>query len=207
MKKLIVMALLGAMILPSMAQEFRVGATAGVNVNAPSGDDTGLTGFNVGVKGELGLPQATEGWFMDFSALLSSHGWKSTGYYDNITGTSLQWEATPYYLSIPVHVGYKFNCSDNLKLFASVGPYASIGLFGKETVTATLAGKSTTSTASNNVFADKAHERFDWGLGLRFGAELYEHWQLSVGYDWGMKDTNKAGMRNRTLSVSCAYVF
>ena len=60
MKKLIVMALLGAMALNSMAQEFKVGATAGVNVNAPSGDDTGLTGFNVGVKGELGLPQATE---------------------------------------------------------------------------------------------------------------------------------------------------
>lgn len=207
MKKLIVMALLGAMVLPSMAQEFKVGATAGVNVNAPSGDDTGLTGFNVGVKGELGLPQATERWFMDFSALLSSHGWKSMGYYDNTTGTSLQWKTTPYYLSVPVHVGYKFSCSDNLKFFAAVGPYASIGLFGKETMTTTLAGKSTTSTVSNNVFADKAHERFDWGLGFRVGAELYENWQLSVGYDWGMKDTNKTGVRNRTLSVSCAYVF
>lgn len=123
MKKLIVMALLGAMILPSMAQEFRVGATAGVNVNSPSGDDTGLIGFNVGVKGELGLPQASEGWFMDFSALLSSHGWKSVAYYDKATATSLQWKATPYYLSIPVHVGYKFRCSDKLKLFVSAGPY------------------------------------------------------------------------------------
>lgn len=207
MKKLIVMALLGAMVLPSMAQEFRVGATAGVNVNAPSGDDTGLIGFNVGVKGELGLPQASEGWFMDFSALLSSHGWKSVAYYDKATATSLQWKATPYYLSIPVHVGYKFRCSDKLKLFVSAGPYAGIGLFGKETLTSTLAGKSTTSTASNNIFADNVHERFDWGLGCRLGAELYGHWQLSVGYDWGMKDTNKKNMRYRTLSISSVYVF
>ena len=207
MKKLIVMALLGAMILPSMAQEFRVGATAGVNVNSPSGDDTGLIGFNVGVKGELGLLQASEGWFMDFSALLSSHGWKSVAYYDKATATSLQWKATPYYLSIPVHVGYKFRCSDKLKLFVSAGPYAGIGLFGKKTLTSTLAGKSTTSTASNNIFADNVHERFDWGLGCRLGAELYGHWQLSVGYDWGMKDTNKKNMRYRTLSISSVYVF
>ena len=207
MKKLIVMALLGAMILPSMAQEFRVGATAGVNVNSPSGDDTGLIGFNVGVKGELGLLQASEGWFMDFSALLSSHGWKSVAYYDKATATSLQWKATPYYLSIPVHVGYKFRCSDKLKFFVSAGPYAGIGLFGKETLTSTLAGKSTTSTASNNIFADNVHERFDWGLGCRLGAELYGHWQLSVGYDWGMKDTNKKNMRYRTLSISSVYVF
>lgn len=207
MKKLIVMALLGAMVLPSMAQEFRVGATAGVNVNSPSGDDTGLIGFNVGIKGELGLPQASEGWFMDFSALLSSHGWKSVAYYDKATATSLQWKATPYYLSIPVHVGYKFRCSDKLKLFVSAGPYAGIGLFGKETLTSTLAGKSTTSTVSNNIFADNVHERFDWGLGCRLGAELYGHWQLSVGYDWGMKDTNKKNMRYRTLSISSVYVF
>lgn len=207
MKKIFFMILLGAMVLPSMAQEFRVGATAGVNVNSPSGDDTGLIGFNVGVKGELGLLQASEGWFMDFSALLSSHGWKSVAYYDKATATSLQWKATPYYLSIPVHVGYKFRCSDKLKLFVSAGPYAGIGLFGKETQASTLAGKSTTSTASNNIFADNVHERFDWGLGCRLGAELYGHWQLSVGYDWGMKDTNKKNMRYRTLSISSVYVF
>lgn len=207
MKKIFFMILLGAMVLPSMAQEFRVGATAGVNVNSPSGDDTGLIGFNVGVKGELGLLQASEGWFMDFSALLSSHGWKSVAYYDKATATSLQWKATPYYLSIPVHVGYKFRCSDKLKLFVSAGPYAGIGLFCKETLTSTLAGKSTTSTVSNNIFADNVHERFDWGLGCRLGAELYGHWQLSVGYDWGMKDTNKKNMRYRTLSISSVYVF
>lgn len=209
MKKLIVAVLLGAMAIPGMAQEWRVGATAGVNVNALSGTQhMGQTGLNLGVKAELGLPKATKGWFMDFGALLSSHGWKSTAYYNTITGAALQWEATPYYLNIPVHIGYKFHCSDNLKLFASVGPYANIGLFGKETMSATLKEVSTTTTASNNVFADKAQERFDRGLGFRVGAELYDHWQLSVGYDWGMKSIFKeADVRNRTLSISCSYIF
>lgn len=209
MKKLIIAVLLGAMAIPSMAQEWRVGATAGVNVNAPSGTHyTGQTGFNVGVKAELGLPQSTKGWFMNFGALLSSHGWKGIGYYDNITETSMKWKATPYYLNIPVHVGYKFRCSDNFKLFASAGPYVNIGLFGKETMTATLGEVTTKTTASSNVFADKAQERFDWGLGFRVGAELYDHWQLSVGYDWGMKSIFKGqDVRNRSLSISCSYVF
>ena len=209
MKKLIVAVLLGTMTIPGMAQEWRLGATAGVNVNAPSGTHyTGQTGFNVGVKAELGLPKATKGWFMDFGALLSSHGWKNTAYYNTITGATQQWEATPYYLNIPVHIGYKFHCSDNLKLFASVGPYANIGLFGKEVVTSTLAGVSTTTPVLNNVFSDNLQERFDWGLGFRVGAELYDHWQLSVGYDWGMESIFKdKDVRNRTLSVSCSYVF
>lgn len=205
MKKLVMLALLGVLVLPGMAQEFRMGATMGLNVNAPSGDIKGQTGFNAGLKAELGLPQATRGWFMDFGALLSSHGWKNTTYYDHATQTQLVWKATPYYLSIPVHAGYKFSYNDNVKLFAAAGPYINIGLFGKQTTNATLTG---TTTVSSNVFADKAQERFDWGVGFRLGAELHDHWQLSVGYDWGMKSIfNKKDIRNRTLSVSCAYLF
>ena len=208
MKKLIVAVLIGVMAIPSMAQEWRVGATAGVNVNATTGVHyRGQTGFNVGVKAELGLPQVTNGLFMDLGGSLSSHGWKR-GYYDNSAATLLEWKATPYYLNIPVHVGYKFRCCDNLKLFASVGPYANIGLFGKEAMIATLGEASTKTTVLNNVFADKAQERFDWGLGFRVGAELYDHWQLSVGYDWGMESIFKGkDVRNRTLSISCSYVF
>lgn len=207
MKKLILIVLVCALGIPSMAQEFRVGATAGVNVNIPSGEYSGQTGINVGVKAELGLPHVTKGWLVDFGALLSSHGWNSRGYYDNTTGTLLKWEATPYYLNIPVHMGYKFNCSDNFKFFAAVGPYLNIGLFGKEMMTATVLNQSTTTTASNNVFSDKAQERFVWGVGLRLGAELYENWQLSVGYDWDMKAASNTGMHNRTLCISCAFLF
>ena len=208
MKKFIVIALLSSVVIPSMAQEFKLGATAGVNINSPSKDYIGQTGFNVGVKGELGFPQVTQGLFFDFGALLSSHGWKSDGYYDNTTQTGMEWSATPYYLSIPVHVGYKFNCGDNFKFFAAAGPYVNIGLFGKETLTTTLLGKSTTNIVADDIFADKVQERFDWGLGIRFGVELYDYWQLSVGYDWGMRSIFPNGdMRNRTLSISCAYVF
>lgn len=142
MKKVIMIAAMLCCAISGFAQEFRVGATAGVNVNIPSGGYSGQTGINVGVKAELGLPHVTKGWLVDFGALLSSHGWNSRGYYDNTTGTLLKWEATPYYLNIPVHMGYKFNCSDNFKFFAAVGPYLNIGLFGKEMMTATEIGRA-----------------------------------------------------------------
>lgn len=208
MKRFFIIALLVALVIPCMAQDFRIGATAGINVNSPSGSYTGQTGANIGVKAELGFPQATNGLFLDFIAMLSSHGWESTTYYNNDTQTGMQWKATPYYLNIPVHIGYKFHCNNIFKIFATVGPYFNFGLFGEETMTSTLLGKSTTCVVSNNVFSDKVQERFGWGLGIRLGTELYDHWQLLIGYDWGMKDVfNNINMRNRTLGISCTYVF
>ena len=51
--------------------------------------------------------------------------------------------------------------------------------------------------------------RFDWGLGFRAGTEIARHVQLSIGYDWGMKNINKSGVdsKNRTFVASCAYMF
>lgn len=208
MKRFFIITLLVALAMPSMAQYFRIGATAGINVNSPSGSHTGQTGFNIGANAELGLPQATNGLFLDFGAILSSHGWESMTYYDNDSQMSMQWKATPYYLNIPMHIGYKFHCNDIFKIFATVGPYFNLGIFGKETITSTILGKSTISVVSNNVFADKVQERFSWGLGIRLGTELYDQWQLSIDYDWGMKDVfNNINMRNRTLGISCTYVF
>lgn len=37
--------------------------------------------FSCRLKGELGLPIVTKGLYMDFGLMLSSHGWKSPGYY------------------------------------------------------------------------------------------------------------------------------
>lgn len=66
-----------------------------------------------------------------------------------------------------------------------------------------------TKNVSDNVFSDKILNRFDWGLGVRAGAEIARHVQLSVGYDWGMKNINKMGpdSKNRTFTASFAYLF
>lgn len=224
MKKiLLTMLLASAFCMAGKAQDFRVGVTGGYNLSAPSAYDS-QSGFHVGLKGELGLPQAAKGLYLDFGLLLSSHGWKSAGYYYNgdyarsveqTPGTSSSgyasgWKCTPYYLNIPVHIGYKFATGRNVSLFVNAGPYFNIGLFGKATETITSdKGEVTAKKTTDNVFSDKMQERFDWGLGFRAGVEIVRHIQLGIGYDWGMKNIYKSGTecKNRTFTASCAYLF
>ena len=35
------------------------------------------------------------------------------------------------YLVVPVHIGYKIECSKSVSFFANVGPYAGVALWGK----------------------------------------------------------------------------
>lgn len=79
MKKILALVAILAIGLGSInAQDnLRWGVTAGMNVS--SLNVTGLdsrVGFHAGVKAELGLPQFTEGLYMDFGALLSLKGAK-----------------------------------------------------------------------------------------------------------------------------------
>lgn len=195
----------------SYAQKLKVGVTAGLNISSPSDYDS-KTGFNVGVKGEWGLPNVSKGLYLDFGVLLSSQGWKSSGYYDIEKKLGMQWEGNPYFLNIPIHIGYKLSLGHNTALFAHVGPYIGIGLFGKnKLITETEAGKKTTTTLADNVFSDKQVERFDWGIGGKVGVEFAKHVQVAVGYDWGLKNlktsSNPADFKNKVFSISCAYMF
>ena len=79
MKKILALIAILAIGLGSAnAQEnLRWGVTAGMNVSkfSISGLDSRI-GFHAGVKAELGLPQVTEGVYMDFGALLTLKGAK-----------------------------------------------------------------------------------------------------------------------------------
>lgn len=193
------------------AQKLKVGVTAGLNISSPSDYDS-ETGFNVGVKGEWGLPNVSKGLYLDFGVLLSSQGWKGSEYYDVEKKLGMQWKGNPYFLNIPIHIGYKVSLGHNSALFAHVGPYIGIGLFGKnKLVTETEAGKKTTTTLADNVFSDKQTERFDWGIGGKVGVEFAKHVQVAVGYDWGLKNlktsSNPVDFKNKVFSISCAYLF
>lgn len=94
-------------------------------------------------------------------------------------------------------------------MFVNAGPYFNIGLFGKATETITANNGTVSQKTTSNVFSDKMCNRFDWGLGFRAGTEITRHVQLSIGYDWGLKNINKSGVdsKNRTFVASCAYMF
>ena len=158
---------------------------AGMNVSkyTITGFDSRI-GFHAGVKAELGLSQDANGSgaYMDFAALLTLKGAKIDG------GSLASIKFNPYYLEVPVRVGYKYAVNDDFSLFGSVGPYMAVGLFGKAKLKvdgdiadiAELGGNS----MSEDIFGDDGLKRFDFGLGLKAGVEFSKKYQVAISYDF-----------------------
>ena len=209
MKKILVLFALTAIAMVSVnAQDnLKWGVMAGMNVSKYTftGFDNRV-GFHAGVKAELGLSQEASGAYMDFAALLTLKGAKIDG------GSIATVKFNPYYLEIPVHVGYKYAVNENFALFGSVGPYLAVGLFGKAKLKvdgdiadiAELGGNS----MSEDIFGDDGLKRFDFGLGLKAGVEFSKKYQVAISYDFGLIEVIKeVGMKNRNLMISLGYMF
>ena len=209
MKKILVLFALTAIAMVSVnAQDnLKWGVMAGMNVSKYTftGFDNRV-GFHAGVKAELGLSQEASGAYMDFAALLTLKGAKIDG------GSIATVKFNPYYLEIPVHVGYKYAVNENFALFGSVGPYLAVGLFGKAKLKvdgdiadiAELGGNS----MSEDIFGDDGLKRFDFGLGLKAGVEFSKKYQVAISYDFGLVEVIKeVGMKNRNLMISLGYMF
>lgn len=209
MKKVLLFFVLVAMSVVSVnAQDnLKWGVMAGMNVSkyTITGFDSRI-GFHAGVKAELGLSQEVSGAYMDFAALLTLKGAKVDG------GSLASIKFNPYYLEVPVHVGYKYAVNDDFALFGNVGPYIAVGLFGKAKakVDGNIAdlGELGTNSASEDIFGDDGLKRFDFGLGLKAGVEFSKKYQLAISYDFGLVEVAKdLGMKNRNLMISLGYMF
>ena len=209
MKKVLLFFVLVAMSVVSVNSQdnLKWGVMAGMNVSkyTITGFDSRI-GFHAGVKAELGLSQEVSGAYMDFAALLTLKGAKIDG------GSIASIKFNPYYLEVPVHVGYKYAVNDDFALFGNVGPYIAVGLFGKAKakVDGNIAdlGELGTNSASEDIFGDDGLKRFDFGLGLKAGVEFSKKYQLAISYDFGLVEVAKdLGMKNRNLMISLGYMF
>jgi hypothetical protein len=234
MKRIFLFAMLVFAALLSVnaqnSQRFRFGVEAGYNNSSISTEGTSsMSGFNAGVKVEMGLPKL-HGAYLTAGFKITTKNWKTTvgwvdddGWYSDdddysfmngLTSYSVTTKLKPYYLDIPVHFGYKFNVAPKAALFVEVGPYFDFGLFGKCTYTLNAGGSKLTEPEENidNVFTeDECMKRFDVGLGGKIGAEIAKHYQISLGYDFGLnnvlKDIYEFSCKNRNFTVNVAYVF
>lgn len=217
MKRRIIIICAGLLIaLPIVAQEFRPGVLAGLNLNVPSNLESRL-GFHVGVKGELALPTVANGLYAESGLILSSLPWKSEKHIYPKIGIVSQTKATPYYLNIPLRAGFKWNCGRIAKFFVNAGPYLNIGLFGN--IKDIQRGMNNEPLPWSNddpgyfKYVGSNH-RVDWGLGFGTGIELARHYQVSLGYEWGMRDIMSSSdnrrtydSRMRTFTFQLAYMF
>ena len=203
MKKVIIVLCMALFSVAVNAQDVRVGVTAGMNYSSPKDCEAKL-GFNAGVKGELSLDNDV---FISASLLLNQKGWKSKGYFFSETNEARVWHVRPYFLELPIHIGYKFNLGEKTKLFVSGGPFLSYGLFGDSHYTSEIAGNKTKHKIGDT-FKEKQQDRFDWGLGASVGIEFCRNYQISASYNHSFKKFNKdSEAKNRVLSLNLTYMF
>ncbi|MBD3592116.1 porin family protein [Bacteroides sp. GM023] len=207
-KVLLFFALVAISVVSINAQDnLKWGVMAGMNVSkyTITGFDSRI-GFHAGVKAELGLSQEASGAYMDFAALLTLKGAKIDA------GSLASFKMNPYYLEVPVHIGYKYAVNDDFALFGSAGPYIAVGLFGK--FKAKVDGDLVDleefggNSMSEDIFGDDGLKRFDFGLGLKAGVEFSKKYQVAISYDFGLVEVAKdLGMKNRNLMLSLGYMF
>ena len=186
------------------AQNFKIGVSGGMNLNSITGNENKI-GYDVGVKGEYFF-KYDEGLFLDMGIMLTNKNWE-TPYYYNIEGNSARkWSANPHYLNIPIHLGYMMPLSKRISVFVNAGPYLSLGLFGKYI----MVSNDKNITVADNIFKDYL-KRLDYGIGCKIGVEYARHVQLSIGYDWGLKNLKTKmypmDYKNRSIDLSCTYIF
>ena len=203
-KKIILLTLSFILTVSINAQDFKFGVTGGMNLNSITNNENKI-GYNVGVKGEYFFKE-DKGLYLDMGIMVTNKNWETPYYYNIEDNSASRWNANPHYLNILIHIGYMMPLSKKVSVFVNAGPYLGIGLFGKYNMTT----GNTNTTVANNIFNDYL-KRFDYGIGGKIGIEYAKHIQLSVGYDWGLKNlkTNMYPMdyKNRSFEISCTYIF
>ena len=191
------------------AQELRWGITGAMNlsnysmkVDDISIDPSSRVGFRAGVRMEMDAPFIYDGFYLDGELALSAKGAKlNTSSEDQV----MKAISRPYYLEIPLHIGYRYMFGQGkVGVFGSFGPYFGVGIFGTNKVTV---GDVTTKP---DAFSSDGLKRFDFGLGLRAGVAMFDHYRIYVGYDWGLINVaQQSGSRinNRNFYVGAAYMF
>ena len=210
MKKILSLSIVAVMAASMLsAQELRVGVTGAMNVSRYAIESAGVSvdsdsriGFKAGVRVEMEAPFITDGFYFDSELLLSSRGAKIKAI---INEANVELTSRPYYLEMPIHIGYRMPLGENFSLYGSFGPYLAVGLFGTERL-------NTDGVASKpNTFSSESLKRFDFGLGLRAGVAMFDHYRIYLGYDWGLvniaQNSTDNKINNRNFYVGMAYMF
>lgn len=183
--------------------EFRWGPTAGINISTLSWKQKLITtkgqcGFNAGVMGEVMIPGI--GFGVDVALKYAMHGakvnfgekevWASDGFGNE--------NVTFYTLQIPLNLRFKWTRMNGLEHY--VAPFA-------------YAGPVFTFNLATSKLDCIEHPEGSFGLQCGIGAELYEKFQISAGYLWGLSydvrtvKLDNFSARNKGWQINLAWLF
>lgn len=199
---LIATILLVGSIVNAQNQVATFGIKAGLNYSGQHGVSTSdnKIGFNVGIT-------------LDFR--LSTHMYLLTGLEYTVKGAKSKYtdeggqpatrKETPAYLQLPLHVGYMFPVSRDIRLVVHAGPYVAYGLGGNNKINEpTNGGKSEIEYFGDNI------SKYDWGLGVGVNAE-YNRIVLGLGFDRGLRNFapiyNDGKARTKNFYLTLGYLF
>ncbi len=222
MKKLLIMlCVLGAVTLSATAQKVYVQGGANLaNITKDKAgntdDNKALYSFNAGIMSQFGISKIVD---IETGLLFTGKGNKS----ENIINDNNYAKAkfNPYYIELPVNLLVKFPITTTSHLFVNAGPYAAVGVAGKNKVETKVLGVVSNSeskiqfnndnpTTSQQEDASYSKiKRFDYGLNFG-GGIAFKSIILKVNYGLGLAKINSTETNNsadkqnkyRTLSLS-----
>ncbi|MBO0949973.1 porin family protein [Fibrella forsythiae] len=172
-------------------------SSSGISI---SGDD--IVGFQAGLLVNAPL---TDQLSLRPQLLYSTKGTKLSG---SLLGGAGESKTAVNYLELPIQVAYSLEAG-NGNVVIGAGPYVAYALNGKSS--GTFGGQ--TVSESIDFSASDAPKRFDYGLYLSAGYELYSGVGLSFYYAPGLANlTNSASsadvtVKNTSYGISLSYFF
>ncbi len=161
-------------------------------------------GLDIGIKADYFLPDA-HGVYLSAAVEWTQKGGKQSLYGDKdrlFYGTH---KINEHYISIPIHVGYKYYINEDWGMFGEFGPYFAVGVCGRNKFIADDEGSDakhaewsykTFNKNIGNGLSSGGFQRFDCGVGFKVGAEYDDHYSLNVGFDWGLTDMLRGEYRD-----------
>ena len=205
MKKIIMMSVMACISMASFAQ-LSWNAKVGMNVSNLYGkgmdDLDAKLGFKVGVGAEYAF---TDLWSVQPSLFFSTKGGK---YSESLFNESLSAKFNELYLELPVNAQVRFAVSRGVNITVAAGPYFAVGVGGKTTLKASLAGEYDGSDDADT-FGKDGFDRFDCGLGIGLGAEFG---RILVGLDGQcgfvkLSGEGDSAPKNLNFSITLGYKF
>jgi hypothetical protein len=231
MTKKIILSFAALAISFAAMSQARVGVKGGWNLSSISvnndgsvDNDKSLSGFNIGVIADFPLVPR----ILSFQpgVFYTTKGAKlESGDKNSTTSVYRKFTTRPSYIEVPLNIVGKIPVGADTRLFAGIGPYFAFGVAGKNKVSSSIGGVTTTTesdikwdddtpfnTGDPNQGYDKL-KRFDWGGNLMVGAEIHGL-ILSAQYGLGFAKINSGGddsrndkNKNRVFSLSAGFLF
>ena len=207
MKSLLLVALLlvGAGNVNAQSREkIRFGGEVGMTVNTikdfEKGQDRKM-GFDAGFRMDVNF---TDNIYLGTGLQYMMKGVK-------VSGRGWDEKVTTGYLQIPIHIGYRYDFNETIGIFGEFGPFLAVGVNGKTKYDEDGFSEDADFFGDPDDPNDEGWaKRFDMGLGLHVGCEIIQHWQVALGYDWGlikMNDGPGDKLRNGSLRLGLTYMF